>query len=95
MATYVVTGATGFLGAELTKRLLAREDAVVHALVRAGSQGRLATKLRTWPGADRVHAVIGDLTLPGLGIDPADVERLQGTVDHLVHLAAALRHHDR
>ena len=88
MATYVVTGATGFLGAELTKRLLAREDAEVHAIVRAGSQARLAAKLRGVHGADRVHPVVGDLTLPGLGIDPADLERLAGRVDHLVHLAA-------
>jgi len=88
MPTYVVTGATGFLGAELTKRLLVREDAVVHALVRAGSQGRLAHKMRSWSGADRVSTLIGDLALPGLGIDPADIERLAGGVDHLVHLAA-------
>src|SRR5260221_2059292 len=88
MATYLVTGATGFLGSELTKRLLVRDDADVHVLVRAGSQARLATKMRSWPGAERVSVVTGDLTLPGLGIDPADVEKLTGRVDHLVHLAA-------
>ena len=88
MATYLVTGATGFLGSELTKRLLQRDDAEVHVLVRSGSQGRLATKMRSWPGAERVQVVTGDLTMPGLGIDPADVERLTGRVDHIVHLAA-------
>ena len=88
MATYLVTGATGFLGAELTKRLLARQDAVVHAVVRAGSQARLTAKLRGVDGAERVRVVIGDLTLPGLGIDPADIEGLTGGIDHLVHLAA-------
>ena len=31
---------------------------------------------------------MGDLLLPDLGIDPAAVKALTGTVDHLVHLAA-------
>ena len=30
MATYLVTGATGFLGSELTKRLLRRDRAEIH-----------------------------------------------------------------
>jgi uncharacterized protein YbjT (DUF2867 family) len=34
MATYLVTGASGFLGGELVGRLLERDGAEVHALVR-------------------------------------------------------------
>jgi NAD(P)-dependent dehydrogenase (short-subunit alcohol dehydrogenase family) len=88
MATYLVTGATGFLGGELVPRLLAREGAEVHALVRAGSVGRLAAKARRWPGGERVQPLVGDLSLPDLGIEPAELAALIGTVDHLVHLAA-------
>jgi NAD(P)-dependent dehydrogenase (short-subunit alcohol dehydrogenase family) len=36
----------------------------------------------------RVLPVLGDLTRPGLGLAPADLEALRGTVRHLFHLGA-------
>ena len=42
MTTYLVTGATGFLGGQLVERLLADPDADVHVLVRDASRGKLA-----------------------------------------------------
>ena len=88
MTTYLVTGASGFLGGELVGRLLARDDAHITALVRASSQSRLAAKLRKWPGGADVESQVGDLGLPRLGLNDASIDRLAGTVDHLVHLAA-------
>ncbi len=88
MTTYLVTGATGFLGGQLVERLLADDDAIVHALVRPSSIGRLESKRRRWTGGDRVIPVEGDLMLDGLGIDDDTVGQLTGNVDHLVHLAA-------
>ena len=88
MTTYLVTGASGFLGGELVGRLLQREAVRIHALVRPASQSRLAAKLRRWPGGADVEAEIGDLSEPFLGMSDSAVERLAGTVDHLVHLAA-------
>ncbi|MBI2169908.1 MAG: SDR family oxidoreductase [Actinobacteria bacterium] len=88
MAVYLVTGATGFLGGQLVERLLARPNAEVHALVRPGSQSKLAAKMRRWPMGHRVAPLLGDLSAPGLGLEPSAVERLTGRVDHLVHLAA-------
>src|SRR3954454_712410 len=88
MATYLVTGASGFLGGELVGRLLERDDARIHALVRPSSQSRLAGQLRKWPGGSEVEPEIGALGQPLLGLSPAAIERLRGTVDHLVHLAA-------
>ncbi|MGI8938994.1 MAG: SDR family oxidoreductase [Iamia sp.] len=88
MTTYLVTGATGFLGGQLVERLLADDDATVHALVRASSVGRLGSRRRQWSGGERVHPVVGDLLTEGLGIDDETVDELTGTVDHLVHLAA-------
>ncbi|GAA4434610.1 SDR family oxidoreductase [Actinokineospora soli] len=77
MATYFVTGATGFLGRRLVDRLLARPDCTaVHVLVRA----RSLPKLPAWD--DRVVPVVGDLCEPGLGLD------LLPPVDHVVHLGA-------
>jgi thioester reductase-like protein/short-subunit dehydrogenase len=88
MTSYLVTGATGFLGGQLVERLLQDPEAEVHVLVRAASRGKLASRARRWPGAERVHALEGELLLPDLGIDPATANALTGTIAHLVHLAA-------
>ncbi len=92
MPTYVLTGATGFLGRRLLELLLARhrdDDPVrILALTRAGSVGRLAALAAGIPGGERVEALVGDLTAPRLGIAEAKVAQLTGQVDHVVHLAA-------
>lgn len=88
MTAYLVTGATGFLGGQVVERLLARPDAVVHVVVRDGSRGKLAAKMRSWPGSDRLHLVVGDLRQSGLGISSDALGELTGQIDHLVHLAA-------
>ena len=82
MTTYFVTGATGFLGKRLVERLLRRHDTTaVHVLVRETSRHKAAV---LWPDADRLHPVTGDLTEPGLGVDPGAL----GPLDHVVHLGA-------
>ncbi|MCP2269631.1 SDR family oxidoreductase [Actinokineospora diospyrosa] len=86
MATYFVTGATGFLGRRLVERLVARAGtSAVHVLVRQRSMDRYAAAASRWSRPDLVIPVIGDLSEPGLGLDPAD---LSGAVDHVVHLGA-------
>ena len=87
MTTYLVTGGTGFLGRHLVGRLLDRPDADVLLLVRRSSLAKLDALTTGWPSG-RVTPVVGDLTHPLLGVEPADRDRLRGTVDHVVHLAA-------
>ncbi|HEX5145989.1 MAG TPA: SDR family oxidoreductase [Conexibacter sp.] len=85
--SYFVTGATGFIGRNLVERLLQREGDV-HVLVRAESIGRLDALVHRWGGAGRIRPVIGDLSQPLLGLDPAHVAELRGSIDHFFHLAA-------
>jgi thioester reductase-like protein len=87
--TYLVTGATGFIGRFLVQELLDRPgDAVVHVLVRPGSEGKLERIAQGWTGGERVRPVTGDLGRERLGIDPAWIAEHRGGIDHVFHLAA-------
>ncbi|HEY3970225.1 MAG TPA: SDR family oxidoreductase [Solirubrobacteraceae bacterium] len=90
---YFVTGATGFIGRRLVERLLERKGRI-HVLVREDSLGRLDEAIEHWEKISeatvsrRVHPVIGDLRQPLLGLTDEQVSELEGTIDHLFHLAA-------
>src|ERR1700691_5965861 len=90
---YFVTGATGFIGRRLVERLLERRGKI-HVLVREDSLGRLDDAIEHWEKISdatvsrRVHPVIGDLRQPLLGLTDEQVSELEGTIDHLFHLAA-------
>jgi thioester reductase-like protein len=87
--TYLVTGATGFIGRFLVERLLQR-DGDVHVLVRSASVHKLDALAPTWgPDAkDRIKPVIGDLSQPHLGISDAWIAEHAGRIEHVFHLAA-------
>ncbi|MEV7428945.1 SDR family oxidoreductase [Nocardioides sp. NPDC092400] len=85
--SYFVTGATGFIGRRLVQELLDHREGDVHVLCRAASLPRLEALRRRWR-SDRVVPVVGDLTEPRLGVDPAWVSEHAGSVEHFFHLAA-------
>jgi long-chain acyl-CoA synthetase len=97
----LLTGASGFLGALGARRLVARTDHEVVALVRAPDAQEATSRLTRawwdWPelaagiAGGRIQAVAGDVREPGLGLGPADRQRLARRVTHIVHAAADLR----
>jgi len=85
---YFVTGASGFIGKRLVRKLLSRRGAVVHFLIRPSSQDKVAELLAYW-GVDekRARPVHGDLVQPRLGLTRTALKQL-GRIDHFFHLAA-------
>ena len=69
--TYFVTGATGFIGRRLVKKLLARRGTVVYFLVRPESRDKIPALLESWDvDEERAVPVVGDLSQPVLGGAP-------------------------
>ena len=86
---YFVTGATGFIGKRLVKKLLERKGAVVHFLIRQASEAKVAGLREYWGvSASRALPVFGDLTSKKLGVSADDTRALKGQIDHFYHLAA-------
>ena len=86
---YFVTGATGFIGKRLVKKLLERKGAVVHFLMREASKDKVAGLREYWGvSAARAVPVYGDLTSKKLGVASDAIKALKGQIDHFYHLAA-------
>lgn len=102
MRTVLVTGATGAIGSDLTRRLVIEENTKLRLLVRAQSPEHLNRRLhelfRFWdldakaPSiAGRVEAFRGDVTQHRLGLDEPDWDRLSSEVTHVVHAAGNVK----
>ncbi len=90
---YFVTGATGFIGKRLVKKLLEKKGSTVHFLMRPESAGKLADLHDHWglvgaKAQGRAVPVYGDLTGKKLGVSADDIKALKGQIDHVYHLAA-------
>ena len=86
---YFVTGATGFIGKRLVKKLLERKGSTVYFLLRGKSAGKAAALRDYWGvSAARAVAVHGDLTTKKLGVSADDIKKLKSKIDHFYHLAA-------
>jgi thioester reductase-like protein len=94
VSAVLFTGFPGFLGSALLPRTLRRDpDARAVALVQSRWLGRareaLAAIERDDPGiAGRTDLVVGDITMPGLGLDDDVRSRLLAAPLEIFHLAA-------
>lgn len=87
--SYFVTGASGFIGKRLVKKLLERRGSVVHFLMREESRDKVPELLDYWGvSAKRAIPVFGDLSQPRLGLKAAEAKKFKGEIDHFFHLAA-------
>ncbi|HUB30381.1 MAG TPA: SDR family oxidoreductase [Terracidiphilus sp.] len=90
-----VTGATGFLGAQLVRELLERYPEVRLALLirdRNGESGQERAHAFVAPAErSRVQVFSGDVSLPNCGLGAADYKRLCGEITHVIHSAATVR----
>lgn len=92
-----MTGATGFVGAYILHFLMEETTASLECLVRTKDRQSGLDRIRQnltgyglWREAyaDRVHAVVGDLARPRLGMDDDAYDGLAGRVDAILHSAA-------
>jgi NAD(P)-dependent dehydrogenase (short-subunit alcohol dehydrogenase family) len=85
---YFVTGATGFIGQFLVRKLLQRGEPI-YVLVRKGSLSKLAALRSEWGATEKdIIPIVGDLAKKNLGVADADLKRLKGKIGHFFHLAA-------
>lgn len=86
---YFVTGATGFIGKRLVRKLLAQKNSTVYFLVREESREKIPALLEYWAAEQgRAVPVYGNICEEQLGIFESDLSALSGTIDHFFHLAA-------
>ena len=98
--TFLLTGATGFLGVHILTRILQSvPQAKVFVHVRAPSQQDAHQRIKEacqaygfwtsdWQDNNKIEPVIGDLAKPNLGIDSETWNRLAESVDCIIHNGA-------
>jgi thioester reductase-like protein len=100
--TILITGGTGYLGSYVVARLLETHHQRVALLVRGKDQDDGARRL--WAALQlhmpfetferflrtQIEIYLGDITLPNCGLDPRSYDRLTGSIDSVIHVAASL-----
>ncbi|KAK4694559.1 hypothetical protein P7C71_g3043, partial [Lecanoromycetidae sp. Uapishka_2] len=94
---FLLTGASGFLGAHILSDILARLHTRVIALVRAKTPEDALQRVKTtclaygtWSQSwtSRLECITGDLAQPSLGLSPTTWTHLENTVDVVIHNGA-------
>ena len=95
-----LTGGTGFLGAHLISSLLeSRPSSSIYCLVRADDENHAMSRIKTnmeyykcWSDTyqSRLTPVIGDISMPLLGLSEEDFTMLSHSIDMVYHSGALL-----
>lgn len=89
--TIFITGFPGFIATRILERLF-QDDPDVRAVCLVESRfefhAREEARKLSDSGEPRVDVRVGDITRPGLGLDPESLEELASTVTDVFHLAA-------
>ena len=100
MKTVLLTGANGFVGAQIARHLLKNKDVTILALIRADNDEeatrRLTREWWDWPElvnsiGTNVKVVCGDVCSQNLALKEPDYIRLVESVTHIIHTAADWR----
>lgn len=98
----LLTGANGFLGTQIARRLIKNEENYIIALVRASNKENALRRLKrawwNWPEllatiGKQVKLVSGDITHENLKIAGNDYKSLISSLTHIIHTVADLRLH--
>ncbi len=96
-STVLITGATGFLGTQITKQLLKESDHQIFVLIRGNDPlKRLSQEWWEYPElmngiGGRIHVYQGDISKEQLDLKDKDYKNLTSNVTHIIHTAADLR----
>lgn len=92
MSSILLTGATGFIGSALLRRLIAQGGITPYLLVRAENaevaRKRLAQKRIPVSAIANDRLLLGDITQPDCGLDDPTLALLRGKVTTIIHCAA-------
>ena len=100
MKAVLITGATGFLGTEVTRLVLEQTSHSIIVLVRGKDHADVMLRLeRTWREhpdmvkeiGNRIRVLNGDLCLSRFGLNDTVYADLIDSVSHIIHLAADIR----
>lgn len=98
--TIFLTGATGFLGTSILKNLIENTSSNVYVLVRAHSDAEARIRLTNlWWDIPvlrdtidkRITLILGDITIPGLGLSKVNKIKIMDAVQYVIHGAAEVR----
>jgi long-chain acyl-CoA synthetase len=96
-AVVFLTGATGFIGTQIAKRLVTQTDCKLIVLVREKEDEDAAFRLNRawweWPEllssiGNRIEVLCGDLSKPHFGLEEVLYEKLVNNTTHIIHAAA-------
>ncbi len=100
MGTTFVTGATGVVGSEIVRQLLAQGPDRLVLLIRAASASEARARLDSLGASlglhgnaleGRVEAIVGDTSLPSFGVEPPRLAAIAAHTRRIVHCAALVR----